>query len=638
MTFIQFAFNNVSRNLRQYVSYFVSCTFAVTVFFMFAIIVFHPDLHLLKSREIVRSAVYASEVLIYGFSFLFILYSTSAFVKSRRREFAVLMTLGMRKFQLNLMLFIENTIIALTAIFAGIGIGALLAKLFMMALAAVLGFEQALPFYFPATAVKWTFFLFFFMFEVTTVLVVMTMRNKPILHLLHLEQSTSRKPRFSFIISLLSVLAIGYAYYLAYTADLISMMFRMFPILALIVPGTYFFFSQFLIALTSIARRIPHLYFHGKNMLVFSDMSYKFRDNAKMLFFVTILSAVSFTSSGILYSIYNTVDQQIENYYPQDFSMISMENTSDFQDSVKKVENELQENGVAYKAMQDEFLALQLNGGKHWKDTPVNAHAYSNYVRLAALQHKRQLVPENEGKVLLLRQPLIPAYPFKVPSHMTLTSDHMNKRVNVRVSVAEDIYNSSPYGGYTVILPDDLFQELRNRVDKKNTHQLFSIEFADWRKEVNALIAIEKSVTGQQASIESKGSSYVDIKNGTSYFFFFGVFISILFFLAAGSILYFRMYQNIDKDLYHYRSLYRVGLTSKDMRRIATSELGYLFFIPFFIAALHAGFAYKALQNMLQASLFTSVSSVIGIFFILHLFNFIVIRNIYVSKLKQAMK
>jgi len=84
------------------------------------------------------------------------------------------------------------------------------------------------------------------------------------------------------------------------------------------------------------------------------------------------------------------------------------------------------------------------------------------------------------------------------------------------------------------------------------------------------------------------------LKEGMSYPFFFGIFISVLFFLAAGSILYFRMYQNIDKDLHHFHSLYRIGLTDKEMKKIITKRLSFLFFIPFFIAVVHAGFAFKA--------------------------------------------
>lgn len=44
MTFRQFAFNNVRRNTRAYGAYFLSSTFAVMVFFTYAMFIFHPEM------------------------------------------------------------------------------------------------------------------------------------------------------------------------------------------------------------------------------------------------------------------------------------------------------------------------------------------------------------------------------------------------------------------------------------------------------------------------------------------------------------------------------------------------------------------------------------------------------------------
>lgn len=97
MTFIQFAFNNVKRNTRAYLSYFLSCMFSVMVFFMYAVAVFHPDIAEYEFRDIVQRGIIASEVIIYGFSFLFVLYSTGSFIKSRKKEYGLLTTLGISK-------------------------------------------------------------------------------------------------------------------------------------------------------------------------------------------------------------------------------------------------------------------------------------------------------------------------------------------------------------------------------------------------------------------------------------------------------------------------------------------------------------------------------------------------------------
>src|SRR5699024_3024885 len=144
------------------------------------------------------------------------------------------------------------------------------------------------------------------------------------------------------------------------------------------------------------------------------------------------------------------------------------------------------------------------------------------------------------------------------------------------------------------------------------------------------------SVDFEVAYPESKAEFYVNMKDSMSYSFFFGIFISVLFFLVAGSILYFRLYQNIDKDLDHFHSLYRLGLTESEMKKIITKQLGFLFFIPFFVAVIHASFAFKALQNMLASSILLPSIVVIMAYFIVHFINFIFIRKLYTAKLKKA--
>ena len=44
MNFRQFAINNVVRNKRIYLAHFLSSTFSVMIFFIYALLLFHPDL------------------------------------------------------------------------------------------------------------------------------------------------------------------------------------------------------------------------------------------------------------------------------------------------------------------------------------------------------------------------------------------------------------------------------------------------------------------------------------------------------------------------------------------------------------------------------------------------------------------
>ncbi len=160
MNFRQFAFNNVFRNKRTYVAHFLSSAFSVMIFFTYAMLAFHPDLKGQIMADSITLSILAtmgmhiSQVVIFVFSFLFLLYSVGSFIKVRKREFGILLLLGMSRKQLNRMLFIENVLIGVAAIVTGILVGIVFSKLILLICASMLVIERGLPFY-PLSQSDW---------------------------------------------------------------------------------------------------------------------------------------------------------------------------------------------------------------------------------------------------------------------------------------------------------------------------------------------------------------------------------------------------------------------------------------------------------------------------------------------------
>ena len=132
MNFRQLAFNNVFRKQTHICRLLFKQRFFGNYLLLYAVFIFHPDIEEGVTREIAKKGMTAAEYIIYVFSFFFVLYSVSAFLKSRKREFGIFVMHGMSKNQLNTMIFLENMIIGFGAIIAGIGMGTLLAKLYLL--------------------------------------------------------------------------------------------------------------------------------------------------------------------------------------------------------------------------------------------------------------------------------------------------------------------------------------------------------------------------------------------------------------------------------------------------------------------------------------------------------------------------
>lgn len=637
MTFKQFAFNNVKRNSRAYLSYFVSCVFAVTVFFMYAAVVFHPDIVETELQRIVQRGVFLSEFIIYGFSFLFVLYSTSAFIKSRKKEYGLLTTFGISKSQLNQMLILENTIIGCVAIIVGLLVGALLLKVFLMILSLVLGLDEILPFYISMEAIGLTAFLFFIMFEFNSIIVVWSLRTNAIMDVFRGTTKAKKEPNFSWILSILSLSTIGYAYYLAYTANMMSMMWRMFPILALIIPGTYFLFTQLSIACTNLLKRSKHYYYRYLNLLIISDFTYKLKDNARLLFFSAILSAVAFTSSGVIYGLFQSVITETERFIPQDVSIVSQSNVDkdEFQKEINRIKKEFRKANIDFtSAVINSVRTEAYTDTNNWKEAEQHTFfSFSNYRKLTEMSEQTSTFQPTPNTGYLLINDFLSQIRLETPKKLSFEFDH--QLLDIKLKTANT--NNNLFTSFPIIISDDLYNRLYERSSEDEIYYNYIMHIPNWINHKEKTKTILDSVDFEVAYPESKAEFYVNMKDSMSYSFFFGIFISVLFFLVAGSILYFRLYQNIDKDLDHFHSLYRLGLTESEMKKIITKQLGFLFFIPFFVAVIHASFAFKALQNMLASSILLPSIVVIMAYFIVHFINFIFIRKLYTAKLKKAM-
>jgi putative ABC transport system permease protein len=143
----------VLRNKRTYAAYFLSSAFSVMVFFVYAVFAFHPDLANGKINHSISTGMHFAEGLIYVFSFFFVLYSMSAFLKTRKKEFGLMIMLGMTHTQLRTMVFLENVLIGFFATLSGIGLGLVLSKLLLLASENFLQLDESLPFYIPLKAI-----------------------------------------------------------------------------------------------------------------------------------------------------------------------------------------------------------------------------------------------------------------------------------------------------------------------------------------------------------------------------------------------------------------------------------------------------------------------------------------------------
>src|SRR5699024_113054 len=68
---------------------------------------------------------------------------------------------------------------------------------------------------------------------------------------------------------------------------------------------------------------------------------------------------------------------------------------------------------------------------------------------------------------------------------------------------------------------------------------------------------------------------------------FIGLFIGLVFFVSAGSFLYFRLYSDLDEDQRKFASIAKIGLTTRELKKVLTKQTALLFFAPIIVALIH---------------------------------------------------
>jgi len=117
------------------------------------------------------------------------------------------------------------------------------------------------------------------------------------------------------------------------------------------------------------------------------------------------------------------------------------------------------------------------------------------------------------------------------------------------------------------------------------------------------------------------------------------LFVTALFFIAAGSMLYFRLFGDIQEDREKYRSMRKLGVSEQEIHRVVTSQVLVMFFAPITVGAVHCGFAMKTLSNVLRVmnwpflGVFRYALAAIAGFSLVQVVYFMVARHAYVKEI-----
>ncbi|MES9690749.1 ABC transporter permease [Bacillus toyonensis] len=640
MNFRQLALNNVKGNWRNYKAFLISSCLSIVVFFMYASFIYHPDVVSgnISMKTMISKGLESMNYIVVIFSALFILYANSTFLRARKKEFGLLTLIGGTKSQLGRMIILEQLMLGSIAIVVGIGLGMLCSKLFFQALSVILKIDKTLPLVWNSKAVLITAGVYFILFLILSLFSVWTVGRLQIIDLLREARKQKVEP---FAFTSLCVAGIGCiiaAYVLSFQVTFMNFIMLFLPIVGLTIGGTYLLFTQgSTVVLKALQKRKKSFYTYP-NMFVLSNLIYKMKDNARFLFVISIITAVVSSAVGTLYVFFEDMSYKTVTSTPHAISY--EEKGINTHNVIKegKTKELIKKHGfeeareVTYVKLPATQKVTMFNGEHEMPMAIVSEKEYNAEVRKQKREQVREVhnAPGSATMVIMDMANDMMKIDRTKPYEIKINGQKQSVQLNEPTSFS--VFNDSEY----LIVNDQDFEKYAKLVPDEEKTKYYGYYIEDWKSTEDLVLDLKKEIApDKQEELNNSVLAYKNIRESGAITMFIGFFVAVLFFFFACSMTYFKWFNDKEQDRIQFKSLKRIGMTDKEIRKIAIRQMGVIFFIPILIGAIHSGFALHTLGKMLYIDLWKSGAIVIGTYVIASAIYFMIAQRGYLKHVQS---
>ncbi|QWH00963.1 ABC transporter permease [Bacillus mycoides] len=640
MTFQRFAFNNIIRSKRTYAAHFLSSSFSVMVFFTYSLLFFHPDLQgelasTSKTMSLLGTmGMQISQYLIFVFSFFFLLYSVSSFLKTRKKEFGILIMHGMTPAQLNKLIFLENMLIGVASITFGILIGLIFSKLNLLASENILAIDKGLPFYVPIKAVFTTTGAFLVLFLVISLFTSKMVKANKLIDLMKSEEKPKPEPKASKALAFLSVLLIGLGYgcVFYFVLERNFIMPYLLGGVVFVVIGTYFLFSQLSVYVIRVLKKKDTLFFNKTNLLTISELAYRMKDNATMFFMLAIVSAVAFTGIGTCLAMGNKGLTEMTN--PFAFTYTSLGENAQEEEHITEIKKQLTRSNFSYQVAvtNPKFTENNL--------VLIKVSEYNKFAKIFGYEMEKI---DNDQEAIIVPSIISQKEKYArgkdIPEKIDVVQENLEMSLGVKKAVPYIVLPNSI--GAIIVVSDSLYDKIPNRKTEDDSYVMksqYGFVVENWEKSRVVTKKLEETMGNHNSGqahhyFKALYSEWISSKQENGILLIVSVLVGIVFFTFAASLLYFRLYADLEREQQQYEMIAKVGLSRKELKKIVTRQLILMFFLPIIIAIIHSGVAFIALQQLIDYSVLKISILIILAFISIQSVYFFTVRWRYLQRL-----
>lgn len=628
MTFKDVIVKNFFGQLKKYMAYFLSCTFCILFFFMYATIVFNKSLNNSNGAEMLQYALPLTIVCIFFFSIFFTSYAHNSFIKGRNMEFGVYFTLGMHQKDLCRLVLYENVIIAIVSLLTGIGIGSLASRLFQMLVSDILNLDN-IPFKLDYRSFLVTIVLFVVVFTYNILRSTRRLKHSDIQTMLHeMRKSQGRKKMSSNAILgcagiLILLVSLLYLYVLCSHPDLLEKPLLLMLYLLVAYGGLYlmtYYGGNFIINTIKKSR------FYMKKMLSITQIHYRYHQNQKIVFVLSILISITVFIVASPFSLLEIS----ENIATANGEAIHLEycimnnqhsNATNFENSIFEAEE-------IKRRIEIPFYELK------YKDDTVPVISASIYN-----QYMEDQVIVSKGECINLLLTWIPGNGgVNVGDTMTFTNREQNYEFTAIFSNRGDFVAKSYPIEQMIVLNDLDYEQIAKKTPDDSFGNYYLTDFNDWKDVKDETLTFYEQIKDEVRGIKCVAYSYEECIRMYSTFLLLCGMLGILFFIAAGSVIYFKQYTELPQTKKTFYKLYKIGITKKEVGHIVGTELKVVFFTPMFFGSFLGLSLIYLMTHIVGGSdsirpFMKNASFIVAIYFLCQMLFYFMTKRKYVHEL-----
>ncbi|MFP7201981.1 ABC transporter permease [Lysinibacillus halotolerans] len=643
MTFHQFAYRNVIRNIRIYAAFFMASFFSVFVFFIYSMLMFHPATEngFLGNVPILWMVI--AEIILVLFSWFFIFYSMKAFLEARSKEFAILLHLGMERRQLSKLIFLETIIIGSISIVLGIIFGFSFSKFFFMIVREIL-FLEDLPLYLSWEPFLLTIGVYLSAFIFISLFCFHFAPEKNIIDVFNGPKSVEIQVDYTKNKAILGLIFIVLSYCLALlttrgTFEIFSVLIPIF-----ITIGTYYFFAHTTQYFFARVKGRKSLYWKKSRMLPIAEQTFFFKNNGKIYFIMTMVSTLAFLSIGLL-AAFSSYTSQYDKLNPLGLIYKGHIDNPYEHKHIQSIVSELEHKGLSYQLTQFTVLKQTSSFSNYevevFSESDINSLLFSyGYPLINLSKGEGMFIPYSEDSIKKLAKRTVDT--VLVENNVPIHIDEVYPKL---------IFPRTIVGLNAIIISDEDFKQLVHPYsgfpEVEPGYHLYTFDIPQWIEANEVGFNIQQKVSKEYLKdeyhlpyyFENAGLNYSYLLSTYSLLTLVGLLVAAVFLLAAGSFIYFKLHTNLEADKKKFDVLKRMGISNSELKSLVTKHLLPQFFLPWGVALFHSLFAFFTLQNLLRdfanISIVKEVVISFSLLILLQLIYFYLIRWRYLAHVRD---